>query len=115
MTSQLDNGLKVLENVAREILPSGYTIHYTGESRQLRTEGGKFLPALGLAIVMIFLVLAVQFNSFRDPFVILLGSVPLAMFGALLFTALKMPNADLPWWTDGWTTTMNIYAQVGLV
>jgi multidrug efflux pump len=89
--------------------------NYTGESRQLRTEGGKFLPALGLAILMIFLVLAVQFNSFRDPFVILLGSVPLAMFGALLFTVLKMPNADLPYWTDGWTTTMNIYAQVGLV
>jgi len=85
------------------------------QSRQLRTEGGKFLPALGLAIVMIFLVLAVQFNSFRDPFVILLGSVPLAMFGALIFTVLKMPNSDLPYWTDGWTTTMNIYAQVGLV
>jgi multidrug efflux pump len=115
MTAQLDHGLKVLESAAREILPPGYTINYTGESRQLRTEGGKFLPALGLAIVMIFLVLAVQFNSFRDPFVILLGSVPLAMFGALIFTVLKMPNADLPYWTDGWTTTMNIYAQVGLV
>jgi multidrug efflux pump len=60
-------------------------------------------------------VLAVQFNSFRDPFVILLGSVPLAMFGALIFTVLKMPNPDLHYWTDGWTTTMNIYAQVGLV
>ncbi|MDC4225354.1 MAG: efflux RND transporter permease subunit [Candidatus Manganitrophus sp.] len=115
MTAQLDEGLKVLENAAREILPPGYTIDYTGESRQLRTEGGKFLPALGLAILMIFLVLAVQFNSFRDPLVILLGSVPLAMFGALIFTVLKMPNPDLPYWTDGWTTTMNIYAQVGLV
>jgi multidrug efflux pump len=115
MTSQLDQGLKVLEDAAREVLPPGYTINYTGQSRQLRTEGGKFLPALGLAVVMIFLVLAVQFNSFRDPFVILLGSVPLAMFGALLFTVLKMPNQDLPSWTDGWTTTMNIYAQVGLV
>jgi multidrug efflux pump len=115
MTAQLDRGLKVLEDAAREILPPGYTINYTGESRQLRTEGGKFLPALGLAILMIFLVLAVQFNSFRDPFVILLGSVPLAMFGALLFTVLKMPNSDVPYWTDGWTTTMNIYAQVGLV
>ena len=104
MTAQLDEGLKVLENAAREILPPGYTINYTGESRQLRTEGGKFLPALGLAIVMIFLVLAVQFNSFRDPFVILLGSVPLAMFGALIFTVLKMPNSDLPYWTNGWTT-----------
>ncbi|HEY3488135.1 MAG TPA: efflux RND transporter permease subunit, partial [Gammaproteobacteria bacterium] len=115
MTAQLDQGLKVLEDAAKEILPPGYTVNYTGESRQLRTEGGKFLPALGLAITMIFLVLAVQFNSFRDPFVILLGSVPLAMFGALIFTVLKMPNPDLPYWTDGWTTTMNIYAQVGLV
>ena len=115
MTAQIDQGLKVLENAAKEILPPGYTINYTGESRQLRTEGGKFVPALGMAILMIFLVLAVQFNSFRDPFVILLGSVPLAMFGALLFTVLDMPNPDLPYWTHGWTTTMNIYAQVGLV
>lgn len=115
MTAQVDAGLKVLEEAAREILPPGYAINYTGESRQLRTEGGKFLPALGMAILMIFLVLAVQFNSFRDPFVILLGSVPLAMFGALMFTVMKMPNPDMPYWTDGWTTTMNIYAQVGLV
>jgi multidrug efflux pump len=115
MTAQLDEGLKVLEAAAREILPPGYTINYTGESRQLRTEGGKFLPALGLAIVTIFLVLAVQFNSFRDPLVILLGSVPLALFGALIFTVLKMPDVGLPHFTDGWTTTINIYAQVGLV
>jgi multidrug efflux pump len=115
VTAQLDEGLKVLETVAREILPPGYTIDYTGESRQLRTESGKFLPSLGLAVVAIFLVLAVQFNSFRDPLVILLGSVPLAMFGALLFTFLKMPPVGLPYFTDGWTTTMNIYAQVGLV
>ena len=83
--------------------------------RQLRTEGNKFLPAFSLAIILIFLALAVQFNSFRDPLVILLGSVPLAMFGALIFTSLKMPNSQLPFFTDGWTTTMNIYAQVGLV
>jgi multidrug efflux pump len=101
MTAQIDAGLQVLEDAAEEILPPGYTINYTGESRQLRTEGGKFLPALALAITMIFLVLAVQFNSFRDPFVILLGSVPLAMFGALIFTILEFPNADMPYWTDG--------------
>ncbi len=115
MTAQLDAGLKILEQASAEILPPGYSIDYTGESRQLRTEGGKFLPALGLAVLLIFLVLAVQFNSFREPFVILLGSVPLAMFGALIFTVLKLPNPDMPYWTDGWTTTMNIYAQVGLV
>ncbi len=111
----LDEGLRFLEDEAAKILPKGYVIDYTGESRQLRTEGNKFLPALGLAVVLIFLVLAAQFNSFRDPFVILLGSVPLALFGALLFTFLKMPNPNLAFWTDGWTTTMNIYAQVGLV
>jgi multidrug efflux pump len=111
----LDEALKVLEDAAREILPPGYTVDYTGESRQLRTEGNKFLPAFILAIAMIFLALAVQFNSFRDPIVILLGSVPLAMFGALIFTVLKMPNPNQPYWTDGWTTTLNIYAQVGLV
>ena len=111
----LDHGLKVLEDAAREVLPSGYSIDYTGESRQLRTEGNKFVPMFTLAIVLIFLALAVQFNSFRDPLVILAGSVPLAMFGALVFTALKMPNPSVPFWTDGWTTTMNIYSQVGLV
>ncbi len=111
----LDESLKVLEDAAREILPPGYSIDYTGESRQLRQEGNKFLPAFMLAVVLIFLALAVQFNSFRDPLVILGGSVPLAMFGALIFTALKMPNPNLPYWTNGWTTTLNIYAQVGLV
>ncbi|MBI5769957.1 MAG: efflux RND transporter permease subunit [Verrucomicrobia bacterium] len=114
-TGQLDAALKFLEKSAREILPAGYTIDYTGESRQFKHEGNKFLPAFLLAIVLIFLALAVQFNSFRDPVVILLGSVPLAMFGALLFTFLRIPDPNTPFWTTGWTTTMNIYAQVGLV
>lgn len=111
----LDDALRLLEDEAAKILPQGYMIDYTGESRQLRREGNKFLPAFIMAIVMIFLVLAAQFNSFRDPFVILLGSVPLAMFGALVFTFLKMPNPQMQYWTDGWTTTLNIYSQVGLV
>jgi multidrug efflux pump len=111
----LDEALTVLEEAAREILPPGYSIDYTGESRQLRHEGNKFLPAFTLAIVMIFMALSVQFNSFRDPLIILFGSVPLAMFGALLFTFLKMPDPNMPFWTSGWTTTLNIYAQVGLV
>ena len=111
----LDEALRFLEDEANEILPKGYVIDYTGESRQLRTEGNKFLPAFGLAVILIFLVLAAQFNSFRDPFVILAGSVPLAMFGALVFTFLKMPDPNIPFWTHGWTTTLNIYSQVGLV
>ncbi len=111
----LDEALGYLEAEAAKILPKGYVIDYTGESRQLRTEGSRFLPAFALAVVLIFLVLAAQFNSFRDPFVILAGSVPLAMFGALVFTFLKMPNPNVPFWTHGWTTTLNIYSQVGLV
>jgi multidrug efflux pump len=111
----LDQALSWLEQEARPMLPSGYTLDYTGESRQLRVEGNRFLPAFLLAVVMIFLVLAAQFNSFRDPLVILAGSVPLAMFGALLTTFLKMPSPDVKFITDGWTTTLNVYSEVGLV
>jgi multidrug efflux pump len=111
----LDEALRYLEGEAAKILPTGYKVDYTGESRQLRSEGNKFVPAFLLAVVLIFLVLAAQFNSFRDPFVILAGSVPLGMFGALIVTFLKMPNPNLPFFTDGWTTTMNVYSQVGLV
>jgi multidrug efflux pump len=111
----LDEALRYLEDEAAKILPQGYVLDYTGESRQLRSEGNKFLPAFALAVVLIFLVLAAQFNSFRDPFVILAGSVPLAMFGALIFTFLKIPDPNTPFWTQGWTTTLNIYSQVGLV
>ena len=111
----LDEALRFLEEEAGKILPQGYVLDYTGESRQLRTEGNKFIPAFALALVLIFLVLAAQFNSFRDPFVILAGSVPLAIFGALIFTFLKIPDPNVPFWTRGWTTTLNIYSQVGLV
>lgn len=111
----LDEALRYLEDEAARVLPKGYTVDYTGESRQLRTEGNKFLPAFLLALTLIFLVLAAQFNSFRDPLIILLGSVPLAMFGALVFSFLKMPGQGMNFFTDGWTTTLNIYSQVGLV
>jgi multidrug efflux pump len=109
----LDAALKFLENEARNVLPKGYVLDYTGESRQLRTEGSKFLGVFLLSLVLIFLVLAAQFNSFRDPFIILLGSVPLAMFGAGLFMFLKIPFGQF--FTDKWTTSFNIYSQVGLV
>jgi multidrug efflux pump len=114
-TKGLDAALRFLEDESARILPKGYSVDYTGESRQLRTEGNKFLPAFTLAIVLIFLVLAAQFNSFRDPFIILLGSVPLALFGALIFTFLKMPNPNMAFFTDKFTTTLNIYSEVGLV
>ena len=111
----LDTALKFLEKEAARILPSGYKLDYTGDSRFLRVEGDKFLPAFVLAVVLIILVLAAQFNSFRDPFIIILGSVPLAIFGALIFCFLKMPNPNLTFWTNGWTTSMNIYSEVGLI
>lgn len=113
-TTSLDQALTYVETEARKILPQGYGIDYTGQSRQLRVEGNSFLTAFLMAITMIFLVLAAQFNSFRDPLVILGGSVPLALFGAMVFTFLKIP-APMPYWTDAWTTTLNIYSQVGLV
>ena len=98
----LDQALKVLEDKAKAILPQGFTVDYAGESRQLRTEGSKFLGTFLLSGILIYLVLAAQFESFRDPFIILAGSVPLAISGALLFSFLGL-------------TTLNIYSQVGLI
>jgi multidrug efflux pump len=97
-----DDALKVLEQKAKEILPKGYTIDYTGESRQLRKEGDTFLTTLALAGILIYLVLAAQFESFRDPLIILCGSVPLGLTGALAVTFLGR-------------TTINAYSYVGLV
>ena len=98
----LDQALTFLETEARTLLPPGFTLDYAGESRQLRTEGGKFLGMFLLSALLIYLVLAAQFESFRDPFIILAGSVPLALAGALLFSFLGF-------------TTLNIYSQVGLI
>jgi multidrug efflux pump len=98
----LDRALTFLEDQAHAILPKGFTIDYAGESRQLRTEGKKFLGTFLLSGILIYLVLAAQFESFRDPFIILAGSVPLAISGALLFSFLGL-------------TTLNIYSQVGLI
>ncbi len=111
----LSETLDWLENEAKQILPKNYSIDYTGESRQLKREGNTFLPAFLMAVTMIFLVLAAQYNSFRDPIVILAGSVPLAMFGALVFTFIKMPNPQMPSLTESFSSTLNIYSQVGLV
>src|SRR5438309_967918 len=112
-TGSVDATLKFLEDEGHKVLPAGYVIDYTGGSRQLRLEGNNFLGVFLLAVLLIFLVLAAQFNSFRDPLIILLGSVPLALFGAAVFMFLKMPFGKF--FTDGWTTSFNIYSQVGLV
>jgi multidrug efflux pump len=98
----LDKALTFLEDTAKQVLPQGYTVDYAGESRQLRVEGSKFLGTFALSGILIYLVLAAQFESFRDPFIILAGSVPLALSGALMFSFLGF-------------TTLNIYSQVGLI
>lgn len=97
-----EEGLRVLEEAARNAEGPGVLLDYAGESRQIRQEGGALTVTLGSAIVLIYLVLAAQFQSFRDPLIVLLGSVPLAISGALLFTFLNL-------------TTINIYSQVGLI
>jgi len=98
----LDQALKAFEDAMREVAPKEYFMDYGGESRQLRQEGDTLTTTLVLALILIYLVLAAKFESFRDPFIVLLGSVPLAMFGALSFTFLG-------------ATSLNIYSQVGLV
>lgn len=98
----VDAALKKLEAKADELLPSDYTIDYGGQSRQLRTEGNALLRAFVLAVLLIFLVLSAQFNSFRDPLIILAGSVPLAIVGATLPLFLG-------------ATSLNIYSQIGLI
>jgi multidrug efflux pump len=97
-----DEALRAIETAARQILPPSYSLDYSGESRQIRHEGSSLAVTLGFALVLIYLVLAAQFSSFRDPLIVLLGSVPLAISGALLFTYLDK-------------TTINIYSQVGLI
>jgi multidrug efflux pump len=98
----LDQALTFLEKEARQVMPRGYALDYAGESRQLRTEGGQFLGVFLLSAILIGLVLAAQFESFRDPIVIMTGSAPLAITGALVFTFLGF-------------TSINIYSQVGLI
>ncbi len=100
--SNKEAALSAIEDAAKAILPLGYSIDYAGESRQLRKEGNTLIMVLGISLLIVFLVLAIQFNSFRDPLVVLLGCVPLALSGALL-----IPYIEL--------TTINIYSQIGLI
>ena len=97
-----DQGLSLIEDIAARTLPDGYVLDYLGESRELRSEGNTMTGVLGIATALVFFVLAIQFNSFRDPLIILLGSIPLALFAALTITFLNF-------------STINIFSQVGLV
>jgi multidrug efflux pump len=93
--------LEFMRQTLKEVAPNGYSMDYAGPSRQFMAESGGFLVTMFFAILIVFLVLAAQFESFRDPIVILV-SVPLALFGALIFINLGF-------------TTLNVYTQVGLV
>jgi len=97
------DALAVLKAIADQTLPQGYSIDYGGASRQTVQESSGLVEMFALALIIIFLALAAQFNSFRDPLIILL-SVPMSIAGALAFISLGIGGA-----------TMNIYTQVGLV
>ncbi|WP_312798172.1 efflux RND transporter permease subunit [Tianweitania sp.] len=94
-------GLSTLENIARPLLQDGYFIDYSGQSRLEVEQGNTILIAFLAAVVVIYLVLAAQFESFRDPLIIMM-SVPLSIFGAILPLNLGLG-------------TLNIYTQVGLI
>jgi multidrug efflux pump len=93
--------LQFLRDTVKSVAPGGYTVDYAGQSRQFMQESGGFLVTMTFAVIIVFLALAAQFESFRDPIVILV-SVPLALFGALIFIFLGFAS-------------MNIYTEVGLV
>ncbi|BDU74485.1 efflux RND transporter permease subunit [Mesoterricola silvestris] len=93
--------LDFFRKALRDSAPSGYQADYSGVSRQYMQEAGGFVITLGFAVIIVFLALAAQFNSLRDPLIILV-SVPMALFGALIFINLGLAS-------------LNIYTQVGLV
>jgi multidrug efflux pump len=95
------DGLAVIEQIAAPLLPQGFFVEYSGQSRLEKSEGNTIVIAFGLAIVVIYLVLAAQFESFRDPLIILM-SVPLSIFGVIVPLNLGLG-------------TLNIYTQVGLI
>jgi multidrug efflux pump len=97
----LGDALAIMDGIAEEILPPGYTTDLNGQSREFKNSSGSLALVFGLSLLFIYLVLAAQFESFVDPLIILL-SVPLSMLGALL--ALKL--------TGG---TLNVFSQIGLI
>ena len=105
--SSIGDAIQWLKDSSKELLPQGYNYDFKGEARQLVQEGNALAVTFVLAVVIIFLVLAIQFESIRDPMVIMI-SVPLAISGALLalnaFGFVGKAGA-----------TLNIYSQVGLI
>ncbi len=99
----LGDAIASLQTLAKKVLPPGYSIDYGGQSRQLVQESSGFAFTFLFALIIIYLALAAQFESFKDPLIILV-SVPMSIAGALIFIALGIGNA-----------TLNIYTEVGLV
>ncbi|MCG5501399.1 efflux RND transporter permease subunit [Ectothiorhodospira lacustris] len=97
----LGDALAVLQEIAADVLPPGYSVDYGGQSRQFMSEGRQLVVTFFFALVVIYLVLAAQFESFRDSLIMLM-TVPMSIAGALLFVSLGL-------------TTLNIYTQVGLL
>ena len=97
----LGQALQTLRDITEQVAPAGYAFDYQGQSRQLIQEGSVLAAAFGFAIIVVFLVLAAQYESLRDPFIIL-TTVPLALFGALIPMFLGQ-------------VSLNIYSQVGLI
>ncbi|WP_448555658.1 efflux RND transporter permease subunit [Thalassotalea montiporae] len=97
-----EQGLASIEQIAADIVPNNYSVDYAGESRQLRKEGNTMVGVLLISMVVVYFVLTIQFNSFRDPLVVLLGCAPLALSGALMLAFVGL-------------TSVNIYSQIGLI
>lgn len=97
------DALAYIKDLALRSIPAGYNVDYSGQSRQFVQESGGFVRTFVFALIIIFLSLAAQFESFRDPLIILI-SVPMSIAGALLFISLGIGGASV-----------NIYTQVGLV
>ncbi|PCK05160.1 MAG: multidrug efflux protein [Alteromonadaceae bacterium] len=97
-----EQALSQVEDIATELLPTSYSIDYAGQSREMRTEGNTMLTVLMVSLIVVYFLLAIQFNSFRDPLVVLLGCAPLALSGALMLAFLGF-------------TSVNLYAQIGLI
>ncbi|MDZ7783854.1 MAG: efflux RND transporter permease subunit [Halioglobus sp.] len=103
----MGEALATLESIADDVLTREYGIDYAGQSRQFKTEGSSLIATFFFALLLIYLVLAAQFESFRDP-IIMLVTVPMSISGALLSL-----NALAMFQVNG--ATLNIYSQVGLV
>jgi multidrug efflux pump len=99
----LGQALAYLKDLSKRTLPQGYSIDYAGQSRQYVQESSALIVMFFFALIIIFLALAAQFESFRDPIIILV-SVPMSICGALIFISLGVGGA-----------TLNIYTEVGLV